>query len=65
MNQLAAAHERGFIQAKSTVHLVVEQGEKENDLKTNIKMKIEGNSSDESREISIDDVIDDQRPIFF
>ena len=33
-------------------------------MKTTIKMKIEGNSSDESREISIDDVVDDQRSIF-
>ena len=67
VNQLAAAHERGLIQAKSTVHLIVEQckEKEESEMKTTIKMKIEGNSSDESREISIDDVVDDQRPIFF
>lgn len=65
VNQLAAAHERGLIQPKSTVHLIVEQCEEKSKMKTSIKMKIEGNSSEESREISIDDVIDDQRPIFF
>ena len=65
VNQLAAAHERGLIQAKSAVHLVVEHHKDDKELKANIKMKVEGNSSGDSRDISIDDVIDDQRPIFF
>ena len=69
MNQLASAHERGLIQAKSTAHLVVEHHKEQDNneqVKSFIKMKVvDENSTDESREITVDDVIDDQRPIFF
>ena len=73
MNQLASAHERGLIKAKSVVQLTVDypdmttqkDGGDKTKIKPSIKMKLLCESKDDSQEISMSDTVDDERPIFF
>ncbi|XP_066925918.1 mitochondrial disaggregase-like [Clytia hemisphaerica] len=71
VNQLAAAHERGLIKAKSVVQLSVDYPnitvpiDGGDELKPSIKMKLLGESKDDPQVISMSDGVDDERPIFF
>jgi len=70
VNQIASAHERGLIKAKSRVQLVGDYPAVKDHLnkpkKTpNIKMKLFSSQENSHQEILLDDDLDDQQPIFF
>jgi len=67
VNQIASAHERGLIKAKSRVQLVGDYQDHLNKQKKtpNIKMKLFSSQENSHQEILLDDDLDDQQPIFF